>query len=489
MKKKLLFIGSVVILIFAAITFVFIPAMSDGFAQKALVFGKYGNKKIEYKPGTEFSNAVSNYTEMFRNQGTELNDYSYFYIYNYAFNSAVQAIAYAESVKKSGYAPSAGAVSRAMLPYFLDDNGNYSKEFYQSVPKEEINNLKVQLTNGLVWNRYSEDLLGSQKPVAGNRLFGLKVSENELNFIGNMGARKRSFDMAVFKKSNYPDSEVKSFGQENSEKFVKYNLSLISVKELSQAKKLLRQLQNEEIAFADAINEYSDKAYTEADGFLSSSFGYQIKEISKDEKAYNEIVSLGQDQVSGIIEINSGYGIFRSNLPPVQPDFNDSSMVDTVRTYISENEASKIEDFYIASAKEFASAASSKSFSSACSDFNCDYVSVPSFCLNYDSSSMFDGIPSHIPELSSAASNENFLQKAFALKAGEVSEPVVLGDNILVLKLTGEQNDVVTDDKKDSIRTKIDDFDSSASQSTLLASKKVENRVSEVFFNDIMKNN
>ena len=102
---------------------------------------------------------------------------------------------------------------------------------------------------------------------------------------------------------------------------------------------------------------------------------------------------------------------------------------------------------------------------------------------------MFDGIPSDIPELSSASSNENFLQKAFSLKSGEVSEPVVLGDNILVLKLTGEQNDVVTDDKKDSIRTKIDDFDSSASQSTLLASKKVENRVSEVFFNDIMKNN
>ena len=81
MKKTMLFIGSVIILILSAITFVFIPALSPNAAGKPLVFGKYGNKKIEYKQGTEFANAVANYTEMYKNQGAELNDTDYFYIF------------------------------------------------------------------------------------------------------------------------------------------------------------------------------------------------------------------------------------------------------------------------------------------------------------------------------------------------------------------------------------------------------------------------
>ena len=45
MKKTMLFIGSVIILILSAITFIFIPAMAQGAGQDSLVFGKYGNKK------------------------------------------------------------------------------------------------------------------------------------------------------------------------------------------------------------------------------------------------------------------------------------------------------------------------------------------------------------------------------------------------------------------------------------------------------------
>ena len=91
MKKTMLFIGSVIILILSAITFIFIPAMAQGAGQDSLVFGKYGNKKIEYKQGSEFANAVANYTEMYRRQGIDLKDSDYYTIYNYAFVSAVQA--------------------------------------------------------------------------------------------------------------------------------------------------------------------------------------------------------------------------------------------------------------------------------------------------------------------------------------------------------------------------------------------------------------
>ena len=124
MKKTMLFIGSVIILILSAITFIFIPAMAQGAGQDSLVFGKYGNKKIEYKQGSEFANAVANYTEMYRRQGIDLKDSDYYTIYNYAFVSAVQAIAYADNVKKSGWEPSKESVARQMYQYFTDEKGN-----------------------------------------------------------------------------------------------------------------------------------------------------------------------------------------------------------------------------------------------------------------------------------------------------------------------------------------------------------------------------
>ena len=100
---------------------------------------------------------------------------------------------------------------------------------------------------------------------------------------------------------------------------------------------------------------------------------------------------------------------------------------------------------------------------------------------------MFDAVGTGIEELSSAASNENFLEKAFALKKDEISEPVVLGDYIIVLKNTGIQKDAVTTEAKDKIADSLDSLNSSVAQRTLMTSKKVVNNVSEVFFNQIMK--
>ena len=141
MKKTMLFIGSVIILILSAVTFIFIPAMADGMGNKELVFGKYGNKKIEYKPGTEFAAAVNNYTEMYRKQGYELRESDYYYIYNDAFISAVNAIANAEEVKKSGYAPSSERVNRDIvtMPMFADENGKFSKEEFEEVKRIMLN--------------------------------------------------------------------------------------------------------------------------------------------------------------------------------------------------------------------------------------------------------------------------------------------------------------------------------------------------------------
>ncbi len=489
MKKTLLFVGSVIILILSAITFIFIPAMAQGAGQDGLVFGKYGNKKIVYKPGTEFANAVTNYTEMYRRQGVDLKDSDYYYVYNYAFVSAVQAIAYADNVKKSGWVPSQQAVARQMFPYFADENGNYSSAIYNSYGTEDKNNLKKDLTNGLIWNRCSEDFLGTQSTYAGNKLYGIKTSSAEKEFFENMVSEKRAFDLAIFNKSDYPVSEVTAFGEQNASKFVKYNFSVITVKDQSKAKSLLNQLNKEEITFTDAVTEYSDKAYSGSDGKLSSNYGYQIQDILVKADDADKLFALELNANSEVIETSAGYSIFHCDLAKTEPDFTDSALISKVREYINANEASAVETYFIEKAKKLAEDSSSRNFESAAKAASAKFVKVPAFALNYANSSLIGTMPSELLAISGASTNENLLQTAFALKADAVSEPVVAGDSVVVIKAAGNQKDNLTADAKEKITSTIADMNSSSLQTTLLTGKKVHNNVAEVFFNKIMKNN
>ncbi len=488
MKKTMLFVGSVIILILSAITFIFIPAMAQGAGQDGLVFGKYGNKKIVYKPGTEFANAVTNYTEMYRRQGVELKDSDYYYVYNYAFVSAVQAVAYADNVKKSGWAPSQQSVARQMYPYFADENGNYSSAIFNSYGTEDKNNLKKDLTNGLIWNRCSEDYLGTQSTYAGHRLYGIKTSNAEKDFFDGMISQKRAFDLAVFKKSNYPDAQVQAFGEQNVAKFVKYNFSVITVKDLSKAKSILNQINKEEVTFADAVTQYSDKAYSGTDGKLSSNYGYQIQDILKNADDAEKLFALELNKTSDVIETSAGYSIFHNDLVKTEPDFTDKTILSVVRTYINQNESTVVETYFIEEAKKLIENSASKGFEVTAKTSDADFVKVPAFALNYANTSLIGTVPAELSSISGASSNENFLQSAFALKADGVSEPLVVGDSIIVVKAAGNQKDNLTAEQKEKIDSDVDSLNASALQSTLLSGKKVKNNVAEVFFTKIMKN-
>ncbi len=520
MKRTLLYVGSVFILILSAVTFIFVPAMLHG-TPKGLVFGKYDGKKIELAQGTEFATSVGNFSDLYKNQGQSLNDSAYFYIYNYAFNATVSYLAGKDAVKSSGYEPTATTVSRAMLPYFSDEKGNYSAKLYNSTSEATRNSLKKDLENKLAWTRYYEDLFGTDAlntdgyymgltclqnygnyirllqyegaaKLGNNAFFGLKTSDAETEFLANLGSSKRSFDLVAWDKSTYPDQEVIMYGVDHYELFNKHDISVISVDDKAQAEKLLGQINNNEVTFEDAIKEFSKKYYTGDDGKLTSNYEYQIKEIIPNEDDFNSVIALEKDAVSGVIQTaNNSYSIFRRNEKRGLNHLNVEENIDVVRNYLDSHEAGIAEEYYTNIAKDFAASAVANGFDRACRDAKVTKVAVPAFTLTYGENAMTGKIPSDIKELQGAGNNENFLEKAFALKNGEVSEPIILGNNVLVLKLTGEQNDPVTDEAKKTVAGNITSFDTATAQAALLASSKVENNVQQVFFNEIMatKNN
>ncbi|MBQ6782368.1 MAG: peptidyl-prolyl cis-trans isomerase [Treponema sp.] len=486
MKKTLLYVGSVFILILSAITFIFIPAMLQR-APKGLVFGKYDGKKIEWTQGSDFANAVANYSDMYKNQGVQLDDSAYFYIYNYAFNSTVTSMAYADAVKKSGYEPSTATVSRAMVPYFADENGNYSARLYNATAESTRNDLRKNIRKNLIWNRYSEDVFGSSAKIGKSKLFGLKTSDAETNFLAGLNAKKRSFDLVSWNKTTYPDEEVIKYGVDHYELFNKHDISVISLDDKAETEKLLAQITNNEVTFEDAIKEYSKKYYSGDDGKLTSNYEYQIKEIIPGEDDFKAVIDLEKDGLSPVIQTaNNSYSIFRRNEKRELNHLNVEENIDVVRNYLNSHEAGLAEEYNTKIAKDFAASAVANGFDKACKEAKVEKVAVPAFTLNYGGTSMTGDIPSDIKELQGANRNENFLEKAFSLKNGEVSEPIIVGNNVIVLKLTGEQTDSVTDEAKTKIAENITNFDSSTAQKALLNSPKVENNVSNVFFNEIM---
>lgn len=519
MKRTLLYIGSVFILILSAITFIFVPAMLDRGTGSAYSLGSYKGKKIELVPGTPLANALGNFELLYKDQLSQADNYPaeqqkyyrngiYYQMYNNAFNAAVSFLSAEYALKHAGYKPSTATVSRELLPYFSDEKG-YSARLYNSVSESQRNDLKKDVTNRLVWDQYYNDLFGTDRhtqdayyigltcmqnyvtymqqmqfgepaTVGGNALYGLKASDAELAFLATLGATKRSFDMVAWDKTKYPDQEVIMYGVDHYELFNTHDISVISVDDKAEAEKVLGQITNNEITFDDAVAEFSQKYYSGADGKITSNYEYQIKEIIPSEDDFNAVINLDVDAISGVIQTsNNSYSIFRRNEKRGLNHLNVEENIDVVRNYLDTHEAGIAEEYYKKLATDFAAQAVTSSFDAAARKFDVKKIAVPAFALNYGNAIQGADLPSDISELSGANTNEHFLQTAFSLKNNEVSEPIVLGNNIIVLKLTGEQAEPATEEGKTTAAQSLVTYDVALFQRGTLADASIKNNVYE----------
>ncbi len=586
MKKPFLYVGSVLIFILAAVAFIFVPARAgNSRAENAVVFGKYDGKPIEYKPNSVLALNIDRYERMAKAQGQNIEGFTWFYIYTYAFRDTINEIARATFVKKSGYEPSDKAVARATLalPYFLDENGKYSQTRYEAISEDSREELRKNIKDSLIVQRFDYDMLGTSNEIGGTKLYGLKLSDEEISFILSMGEKRRSFDVVSFDKSLYPDSEIFTFAEENRSLFDKFDLSAISFKDEQTAKQVASQLSGNALEFKDALGEeYSEKYYTDADGKITASYRYQIKGILSDESALSSLDSLSEGSFSDAIQTSSGWTIFRKDGKTTEPDFGKADAIDfsaitfdsqdlassvrerlsdgsltissvlngagkktytdndgklnaktiseatnilsnkddaknlselskddwsspiktaegwtifrkdgevtrtdsfdVAKRYVTSNESGRIEDYFIARAKDFSAAATLSGFESAAAQFKeAETNSVSGISLNYGGTSISSKLPENVKPLASASSNENFWTKAFSLKNGELSEPMVLGNYVVALKMTGEETVTADESKISALKTDIAGFDSDSLSSAISESKKVEDNVWDAY--------
>lgn len=497
MKKNTAYtIGSLIVLLICAFCFVVLPAFtgSEGQQNKLPPFGKYNKREIAYEQDSDFYNYVSQYGQMFQNYGQQLNEQTYYTVFKYAFDATVRKYAYEDAVNKSGYVVPQAAVNRNMVPFFSDENGNYSSKLYKQTDAKTVENLRNSIQTALVASRYSDDLFGSEEDIVGSEaLYGLKESDAELEFLKAYNANKRGFEMALFNTSDYPEEEKMKFAKENQAKFNKYDISIVTVEDKSKAQTVLKRINNNEITFEDAISEYSLNYFTNSEGKVTSAYQYQIENllVNKDDLAI--LTDLAVDSVTDVIETSNSFSIFKKNGETKAPDFETDEYKELVSTYLRNYEKTRIEDYFTAKANDFIAQAAKSDFESACTSMNIKNVEIPAFPLNYGSVDIADSLNTSIEGLGSADTNEKFLETAFNLKMNEMSEPMVLNGYVAVIKYTTNGTEIDDSEAEDSedddaayILSNISDLDQSSANSFILSSDKLENNFAEVYFSNMM---
>lgn len=483
-KKILINVGSILILVLAAISFIFIPAMVQSAGNEIPPFGYYDKKPIEYKQGSYFTNLVQMYSDQVGSANVQN---AYFDIFNSAFTGSVLNIAFSSAVEKSGYVVPAPQVDRAMLPYFYDTNGVYSPKIFNDTPDSTKIELRNAMEDNLIFQRYTEDVFGSQTEKLGTyTMYGLKSPSAEKNFVSMMDTNKRGFSLASFSLLDYPDTEVAKWGESNKDLFTRYDMSVISVADATTAETVLGRIKNNELVFEDAVTEYSTNYYSGTDGKLTSAYKHQLQNILTDATSLTALQNLPAGQISEVMQTQNGYAIFKNNTAPTPTDMTDADTLAAVRSYMSANEKGIIEDYFLNIAKDFWTAASTSSFAEACTQFNITPVDISPFALNYGNSPVLTSLQAADGSMVNAEQNENFLKTIFSMKLNEISSPMVLNDNVVVLQYTQEDNTVSAENTASTFAMYSTYFDQTSVQNSIMSSDKLENNFLQVFYKYIM---
>lgn len=476
-KKILLSVGSIAILILAAISFVFIPGMAQAGNGGIPVFGSWNGEQVKYEQDSYLLNRFEAYLEQAKQYNQEISDYVYQYYLYQSFMDSINRLAFIDYTNSTGYTLSEIKVDRAMIPYF-SENGKYSEKLYRSTPDNQKINLRNQITDDLIYTRYIMDYFSdevfTQADDFADIAYGLKTSDAELAFINKMNSTSKSFDIVFFDTNSYPTEKAVEYANENPSLFNKYSFNAISVESESVAKKILSQINNAEITFEDALTEYSKNYYTTTDGVLKNKYEYQIKATLANENDFDKLANLSIDSLSEVIKTGTGYTIYKCVAEVEPTNVKNATTVSDVLDYMKNNEMGRIEDYFKAEADKFIADAKATSFDKACGKFDLTKESVSDYALNYMNSSLIRTANTSVSQISSAYQNEDFLKTLFALSTNQISKPIVLGNNIAVLKVTNSKSNAEPIEKSEYVASS-----ASADQTTIIEninnSKKFKN--------------
>jgi parvulin-like peptidyl-prolyl isomerase len=438
-----LYAFSVIVLVVIVVTFVAVgpggPLRNVGGAVGSIVFGSYDKKDIVYQSGNYFAQERDRIEEQTRqsgqNQQTESEVYSIWY---QAYQDTIIHMAVLNLVEKAGLQISDDGIDKSLLTYpsYLV-NGKFSEEAYNKIPLANRVQTRRNTREQLMQDQFLQDAFS-----------GMKTTDQEKQFILSMAKDERSFQFVSLLFSSYPAEEIKKYAEANTAEFRKIKVSRILIKSgENEAREIRKKIVNKPTSFEDLAKTYSKDTYATNGGDMGWRFAYDLQaDFDKKEQAQS-IFSLKAGELSDVLKGTYGWLMYRCDTPVTDPDLSDSATLDTVKNYILKYERGKVEDYFTERAGKLARRSGEIGFSAAAKELGAQVNKTEYFSINLNGVFTVSPVKA-IPDSATPASavyNEDFFVKAFSLGKDQASSPIVLDDQILVLKLEGERTMPETD--------------------------------------------
>jgi peptidyl-prolyl cis-trans isomerase D len=445
-------------------------------------FGSYAGNPIVYVQGNYFASQYDTAAESLRRSSQDANIESQLYqAFRYAFNQTVLHLAILDQMHKAGAWVSDERVSDSLVeygPYVV--NGTFDNSRYERTPQAERTATRKLRREELLHDLYLSDMFATSK-----------VSDPEKKFITQMAATERRYAFVAFKFSDLPDSRVISYGLENEKLFRKMKLSRITIRGSKREAEQVRARVGSS-SFDELARSYSKDPYAEKGGDLGWQYYHQVEALFGKQEPVDAIFALKEGEVSPVLESGGSFVFFRADSAPVNPDFRQADTVKAVRDYILSSEVGVAENYFLDEGKKLVADAKAKGFNRALADAKLfPPQETEFFPVNYGNS-----LPTRRLQvkgndqsaLAGGASDEEFLRALTALPKGGVSDPLLLGDRVIVASLLEERPMPPKD--LELLSSSMDSFALQALQQELpqdlIDSKKLDDHFQETFFSKVL---
>lgn len=432
-SNPILYIFSFIILVIIVVTFVGTPVAGRIGQTQKIIFGTYADKEIEFRPGNYLSRQKDILGEQVRQNSNSQDVMTQAYqVWREAFRRTVIHVGILHKAEKSNVSVTDEQVDVTLTQYGpYVQNGTFSQELYEQTPNTEKYIIRQLYRENIIEEQYRRDFFERQK-----------ISTESKHFLTSLSTPERMFTYVSYAFRDYPKDQVIEYGKNNIELFQRINLSRIAISTgENEAETILNQIEAGETGFETLAQTQSVDSYAEKGGDMGWVVYHELLRDFPNEESLKAVFSLNAGEVSDIIEHRDMWFIYRCDEPAANPDFTEEDTVQKVRTYLERYEAGRIEDYFVERANQFKTTAEETGFEEASNKHDKVTQYTDYFPINYGNAFFLKPVRSmgDSQALNSAPYNENFFIQAFSLKENEVSEPIILDRNVVVMQLQDER--------------------------------------------------
>lgn len=430
MRNPVVYVFTVIILLVIVAAFILGPLVGGSAGNNTLVFGTYRGRNIEYTAGSYFTRAYESQYLQAQQQAQQasrqLGIQDVYTAVREAFDSAVFRFGILHMADEAGITVSKAETTEflANSPRFTDEGGSFSNELLVRTLNNEPG-LREETREDILVSKIQNDLVDSGS-----------LSDAEIQFISDMNKVRRIFDIVNFPFEDYPETELEAYLGENRTLFQHREISSITVGTVQEAEQILEQLNSPESSFEDIASANSSDTYATGGGLRGLVWYHDVQRDFEVENSIDSLFTLETGQVSSVFQTRSEqYVIYRADSDTTQPVFTDPAVVEQVSTYMLSFERGRISDYFQDQAANFILSTEEIGWVSAVAEAGISPTTSTAITINYGDLSIFPTLESASSGLLAGASTrESLFTALFSLNLGELTEPVELQDNIVVMR-------------------------------------------------------